>query len=57
MNESYTKMNYSKNFVSLKGLNKLVSEVEKMESEVFTRVDNLKLSPSKEILKKIFSYL
>jgi hypothetical protein len=50
-------MNYSKNFVSLTSLNKLSREVEKMESEVFTRVDNLKLTPGKEILKKIFSYL
>ncbi|MBQ3658373.1 MAG: hypothetical protein II956_16275 [Bacteroidales bacterium] len=57
MNESYTKMNYSKNFVSLSSINKLTREVEKMESEIFTRVDNLKLSPGKEILKKIFSYL
>jgi hypothetical protein len=57
MNESYSTMNYSKNFVSLTSLNKLSREVEKMESEVFTSVDNLKLSPGKEILKKIFSYL
>ncbi|MBQ3689914.1 MAG: hypothetical protein II937_08680 [Bacteroidales bacterium] len=57
MNESYPKKNYSKNYISLDGFHRLTREVETMEKEIFTKVDNLKLSPSKETLKKIFSFL
>ena len=57
MNESYPEKNYSKKFISLIGLHKLSGEIEQMESEIFNKVDNLNLSPRKEILKKIFSHL
>jgi len=58
MNESYSTKNSLKNtYVSLDSLTDLLSEVSEMEADLFGAVDKLNLSPSQDVMNKIYSYL
>jgi len=57
MNESYQKKNCSKTYLSLESFHSLTREIEQTEKEIFAEIDSARLSPRKETLKKIFSFL
>ncbi|MBR4265822.1 MAG: hypothetical protein IKQ46_07190 [Bacteroidales bacterium] len=56
MNESYSNA-LKNNYLSLDKLNNMVHDMDELEDEVFSSLDNLKLSPSQDTLNKILSYL
>ncbi|MCQ2252113.1 MAG: hypothetical protein MJZ61_01550 [Bacteroidales bacterium] len=58
MNESYSSKNSLKNnYVSLDSLTDMINDLNEMESEIFSGIDSLNLSPSQDTMNKIFSYL
>ncbi|MCQ2250224.1 MAG: hypothetical protein MJZ66_03845 [Bacteroidales bacterium] len=58
MNESYSTKNSLKNgYVSLDTINDIIGELADMEADVFGAVDRLNLTPSQDVMNKIYSYL